>query len=154
MSLAARLGTKNAAEIATMRARERLSALAALGVDVERTILAPRALAIFLSGLLFFPLFAVVILGSAFSTAALIGDQNMAISYFSLVEYTPATDVLQGILRMWLFSGCVGLLSTFFGNASGKDSRSLAKAVFASSVSGMTAIVTVNLYLSFLGAPQ
>jgi len=154
LALAARVGTKNAAELATMRARERLMALTALGLDVERCILRPRALAIFLCGGLFFPLCTAVIMFCGFIGAALLGEQNAAISLHSFMEYTPTTTILLGGLRMLVFSLFVGVLSTYFGNAAGRDPRSLGRAVYASSITGMTGIVTANLYLSFLGAPS
>ena len=148
LTLAARVGTKNAAELASMTANERLDALTALGLDVTNVVVVPRVLAITITAAIVYPLAATTILAVSFLLAAALGDQIIAISVHSLLEYIPAYQVAEGFLRMVAFGAVVALVSTYFGRRSGHDARSIGAAVYASSVTSMILIVVMNLYLS------
>lgn len=152
--LAARVGAKNTAELASMRARERLDALVALGLDPERVVLGPRVWAITLSAGILFPLATTTVLASAFLLAWALGDQRLSVSVYSMMEYLPHTAVLQGLARLVVFGFLIAVASTYFGALapSGRDARSVGRAVYASSVTSMTAIVIVNLSVSFLSS--
>lgn len=150
LTLAARVGTKNAAELASMTANERIDALIALGLDDKRVVLAPRIVAIVAFAFIVFPLCTTTIVGVAFLLAALLGDQLVVVSFYSLVEYLPATHVLEGLARMIAFGALTAVVSTYFGRNSGRQAKSIGAAVYSSSVAAMTAIVILNLYLSLL----
>lgn len=152
MVLASRVGAKNTAELATMLARERLDALVALGLDPHRVVVAPRAVAIGLSAAILFPLASTTIFLSSVLIAAVVGDQLLAVSWYSMVEYTHASEVLEGFLRMSLFGGLIGVCSSAYGLRSGRDARAIGRSVYASSVASMSSLVVVNLYLSFLSS--
>lgn len=149
LTLAARVGAKNTAELASMVARERLDALFALGLDVERVVVAPRVLAIIASVGLLHPLASMTVLSSSFAVAWLVGGQRLSVSYHSMLEYVSRDVVLDGFLRLVLFGVLIALSSTYFGLRAGRDARSIGRAVFASSVASLTGVVVVNLYLTF-----
>jgi phospholipid/cholesterol/gamma-HCH transport system permease protein len=151
MTIAARLGAKNTAELITMRSRERLDSLTALGLNVEQTVYAPRFWGIVLSTFVLFPICAFVILMTSFVLAYWIGDQNVFVSWYSFTTYIRPSQILQGFLRMTLFGAWVGLCSCYFScHRPDRDARAIGQSVFASSVASMTGVVTINLYLSFL----
>lgn len=153
LTLAARVGTKNAAELASMTANERIDALVALGLDDRRVVLAPRIVAITVFAAIVFPLCTTTIVAVAFVLAALLGDQLMVVSYHSLAEYLPASHILEGLARLVAFGAVTAVVSTYFGRNSGRQAKSIGSAVYSSSVASMTAIVILNLYLSlFSGA--
>lgn len=149
-TLSSRLGGKNTAELSSMAARERLDALRALGVDVRRVVFLPRLIAIALAGVVLYPLATTAVLLSSFGIASVVGDQRFAISFWSMIEYMDAGIVLEGLLRLAVFSTWIGVASCWFGRLPGVDARAVGRAVFASSVTSLGGIVLLNLYLSFV----
>lgn len=151
LTLAARLGAKNTAELASMQARERLDAVRALGLDVTRVVVAPRACAIVLSTLLVYPLCTTTVLGTAFGLAALIGDQRFSASVSSLLTYVHWTIPLQGLFRLTCFGILIAVSSSWFGMRSGRDARAIGQAVYSQSVASLSGVVVLNLTLTLLG---
>ena len=151
LTIAARLGAKNTAELMTMRSRNRLESLTALGIDVTSVVLLPRFLAIAFSTVILFPICGITILATAFFLAEQIGGQNVFISWHSFTTYVYAYQILQGFLRMTLFGLWVGLCSCYFAcHRDERDARAIGRAVFSSSVASMCGVVMINLYLSFI----
>jgi phospholipid/cholesterol/gamma-HCH transport system permease protein len=151
LTLASRVGAKNTAELASMVAKERLDALSALGLDVVQVVIAPRAIAITLAAVLLYPLATTTVLLSSFLLARAIGDQHLFASWASLVEYMPASVVLEGFARMTAFGALIGTTTVYFGTRGGRDARAIGRAVYAASVASVAGIVGLNLYLTFLG---
>ena len=54
-AIAARTGTRNSAQTATLAAKERLDALAALGIDPHEVVTAPRVVAVVVAALVLYP---------------------------------------------------------------------------------------------------
>lgn len=151
LTLASRLGAKNTAELASMMARERIDALTALGLDEERVVIAPRFFAIVLSAALLYPVATTTVLLASYVLAWAIGDQLLAASWSSLIEYMPWTVVLEGFLRLIAFGAVIAVSSCWFGTRGGRDARAIGRAVYAQSVASLTGVVVLNLYLTFLG---
>lgn len=149
-TLASRLGGKNTAELSSMAARERLDALVALGLDVRRVVVLPRLVAIALAGVVLYPLATTTVLLSSFAIATFVGDQSYAVSWWSFVEYTDASIVREGMLRLVVFAAWIGVASSWFGRTPGVDAATIGRAVYASSVTSLGGIVVLNLFLSFL----
>lgn len=154
-AVAARLGTRNTAETATLAARERLDAICALGADPTHLVVAPRTVAIVLVSLLLFPPCAMAMLLTAFVFALILGDQAIAISWWSVVEYVEPSLLLEGLSRMACFGLAIGLGTTHAGlslwQSERRSARDIGDAVYAGSVASVSAIVIVNLALSLLG---
>lgn len=151
LTLAARLGAKNTAELASMQARERLDAVKALGLDVTQVVVAPRLCAIVLSTVLVYPLCTTTVLGTAFGLAALVGDQRFSASVSSLLTYVHWTIPLQGLFRLACFGVLIAVSSSWFGTRSGKDARAIGQAVYSQSVASLSGVVVLNLTLTLLG---
>lgn len=155
-ALAARLGTRNAAETAVLAARERLDAICALGLDPARLVMAPRVIALVVISLALYPPAALVMLIVAFLFAAVLGGQSVVISAWSVVEYVGADILLEGLLRMALFGFTVGLATTHAGLTLWLSDRrgagDVGAAVYGGSVVSACGIVAVNLIASLLGS--
>lgn len=149
LTLASRVGAKNTAELATLIARERLSALLALGLDPERVVVGPRLWAIALSAALLYPIATCTVLFSGFGLAWAIGDQRLSVSWYSMTEYMSHHVVVGGFLRMCAFGALIALASTYFGLKASRDARGIGRAVYSASVASAAGIVVLNLYLSF-----
>lgn len=154
-ALAARLGTRNSAETAVLAARERLDAICALGLDPVRLVTAPRVLAMVALALLLYPPGALLMLGVAFLFALVLGDQSVATSAWSVVEYVRPGVILEGLLRMSLFGFTIGLATTHAGLSLWLSDRrgaaDVGAAVYNGSVVSVCGIVIVNLLASLLG---
>lgn len=155
-ALAARLGTRNAAETAVLAARERLDAICALGLDPARLVTAPRVLALVVISLALYPPAALVMLVVAFLCAAVLGGQSVVISAWSVVEYVEADILFEGLLRMACFGLTVGLATTHAGLSlwltDRRGASDVGAAVYGGSVVSACGIVTVNLVASLLGS--
>jgi phospholipid/cholesterol/gamma-HCH transport system permease protein len=150
LALAARVGTKNTAELASLAAFERLDALQALGLDVFRTVVAPRVTAITMVGVLAFSLTTTTILLTSFVLAWAVGDQRLAVSFSSMTTYLPARHVVSGLMRMSAFALVLAATTTAAGLDDSRDPSKIGARVFASSVASMSVIVVLNLVLTFL----
>jgi phospholipid/cholesterol/gamma-HCH transport system permease protein len=150
LALAARVGTKNTAELASLAAFERLDALTALGLDVFKTVIAPRVVAITSVGILAFSLTTTTILVTSFLLAWAVGDQRLAVSFSSMTTYLPARHVVSGLLRMSAFALVLAATTTVAGMGESHDPSKIGARVFASSVAAMSVIVVLNLVLTFL----
>jgi phospholipid/cholesterol/gamma-HCH transport system permease protein len=154
-ALAARVGTKNAAQVATLAARERIDALCALGLDPHVVITAPRTVAVVFAALFMYPLSALVIVLVAFAFAAVLGGQSIAISAWSVASYVHATVLWEGLLRLVLFATSIGLCTTHAGlslwQRGDASAAAVGAAVYRGSVLSLTGIVIVNLFASWLG---
>lgn len=161
-ALAARVGTKNSAATATLAARERLDALAALGLDPHAVVTAPRVVAVVVAALVLYPFAALAILGTGFVFARVLGAQSLLISLWSVVEYVQATLVVEGLLRLSVFGLIIGLCTTHAGlslwqrapeDASQQQStaQAVGGAVYRGSVMSLSGVVVVNLVMSLLG---
>lgn len=162
-ALAARVGTKNSAQVATLAVRERLDALCALGLDPHAAVTAPRVVAVVVTALLLYPLAAVTILGVAFACARVLGNQSLAISLWSMLSYTHASVVVEGLLRLTLFGLVIGLCTTHAGLSLWQpaltstdppqrgSANAVGDAVYRGSVLSLVGVVTLNLVLSLVG---
>lgn len=161
-ALAARTGTRNSAQTATLAARERLDALAALGLDPHAVVTAPRVVAVVVAALLLYPFAAGAILVVGFGFARVLGDQNVAVSAWSVASYCTPTVLIEGLLRLVCFGAIIGLCTTHAGLAlwqradddDDRDegtARAVGSAVYRGSVLSLCGVVVVNLTLSLLG---
>lgn len=154
-ALAARLGTRNAAETAVLAARERLDAMCALGLDPTHFVAAPRVVAMVVVCLALYPPCALGIMSVACIFAAVLGGQSLAVSAWSVVEYVEPTVLCEGLLRMSLFGVTIGLATTHAGLSlwltERRSAGDVGAAVYGGSVISVCGIVVVNLVASLLG---
>jgi phospholipid/cholesterol/gamma-HCH transport system permease protein len=154
-ALAARVGTKNTAQTATLAARERIDALCALGLDPQVVVTAPRTVAVVVAAVLLYPLSALVIIVVAFAFAAVLGGQSIAISAWSVATYVHATVLWEGLLRLALFATLIGLCTTHAGlslwQRGDQSAAAIGGAVYRGSVLSLTGVVVVNLAASWFG---
>lgn len=153
--IAARIGARTTAELAVMAARERLDAVRALGIDPEPAVVWPRLVATVACSVLFCAPACTLVLAVAFIVAALIGDQRLATSAWSVASYVDASTLVNGLVRMVLFGVVVGLSSCHAGvSVSASEDRSagaIGRAVYAGSVLSLAGVVVTNAVMSLLG---
>jgi ABC-type transporter Mla maintaining outer membrane lipid asymmetry permease subunit MlaE len=155
VALAARLGTQNTAEVATLAARERLDAACALGLDPTGLVTTPRVLAPVAVALVLYPPASFLIVGVAFLFARALGDQSIAVSAWSALSYSGTAVLWEGLVRLVVFGLLIGLCTTHAGLLvwQGRDhsARAVGAAVQRGSVWALSSVVLVNLLLSLIG---
>lgn len=148
-ALAARMGGRNAAELAAMSAREQVDALRALGLSAHRVVYYPRLLAMALSSILLFPLLAALTLTASFLLAWGIGGQRLSVSFYSFREYLGFSVFLEGWARFVAFGVLSALASTHAGTRGVRDARGVGHAVFDASVLSIAGISLLHAILTF-----
>ena len=120
-------------------------------------------MAVVVTALLLYPLAAVTILGVAFACARVLGNQSLAISLWSMLSYTHASVVVEGLLRLTLFGLVIGLCTTHAGLSLWQpaltstdppqrgSANAVGDAVYRGSVLSLVGVVTLNLVLSLVG---
>lgn len=145
-----RVGASQAAEIAALRAGEQLPALEALGVDVVRSILAPRLWAMVLA------VVALAALGdlAALATSALVGRVLLDVAPVafarSLTQSLRLADVRVGLVKAAAFGLIVGLSSLRAGLAAPPDAHGIGVAARRAVVVSLATILAIDALLTTL----
>jgi phospholipid/cholesterol/gamma-HCH transport system permease protein len=148
VALAGRLGSVNAAELATMVVGEEVDALRVIGVDPFDLLVAPRVLALVLMGpLLVLYANALGLLGSLF-----VGVGLMDVPAAHYVERTSAAITLKhaiaGLVKGAAFGFVVGMAGCYYGLRSGKSPGAVGKAVQAAVVTAVLGVVVADTVLT------
>jgi phospholipid/cholesterol/gamma-HCH transport system permease protein len=148
--LAGRIGSAMAAELGTMRVTEQLDALACLGVDPVRHLVAPR----FLACVLMIPLLTVLadIMGLAGSTFVCL--RIYGIDPYHYWEHTRAFvgmwDVFVGLAKSVLFGGVIALVACHRGFHGQAGAQGVGRAATQAFVISFIAILAMDFVFGLL----
>ncbi|HJZ58731.1 MAG TPA: ABC transporter permease, partial [Gemmataceae bacterium] len=148
--LAGRIGSAIAAELATMRVTEQIDALACLGVDPVKYLVAPR----FLACLLLIPLLTAVadVMGLFGSTAICLYVYRIdAFHYWRHAqEFVRVWDVFVGIGKATVFGGVLSLIACHRGFHSKPGAEGVGRAATQAFVFSFVAIIIIDFVLAML----
>lgn len=153
---AGRAGTSLTAEIGLMRAGEQLAAMEMMGVDPLRRIIVPRFLATVISMPILATIFSAIgIVGAWIVGVELIGCDNGA--FWSQMQdgVDVYSDVMNGVIKSFVFGIAVGLIALFQGYSSRPTpegvSRATTRTVVISSllVLGLDFMMTALMFSNF-----
>jgi phospholipid/cholesterol/gamma-HCH transport system permease protein len=148
--LAGRIGSAIAAELATMRVTEQIDALACLGVDPVKHLVAPR----FLACLLMIPLLTAVadVMGLFGSTAICLYVYRIdAYHYWRHTrEFVRVWDVFVGVGKATVFGGVLSLISCHRGFHSKPGAEGVGRAATQAFVFSFVAIIIIDFILAML----
>jgi ABC-type transporter Mla maintaining outer membrane lipid asymmetry permease subunit MlaE len=120
-----------------------------------RVVIAPRVCAITLTAVLLYPPCAALMLVTAFVFALGLGDQSVAVSWWSVVSYIQRGVLWEGLARMALFGAVIAMATTHAGLSvwltDRRAARDIGAAVYDGAVLCVIAIVVANLALSLAG---
>jgi len=148
IALAGRLGSVNAAELATMVVGEETDALRVIGVDPFDLLVAPRVLALALMG----PLLVLYAnaLGLLGSLAVGVGLMDVPAAVY--IERTAAALTLKhaiaGLVKGVAFGFVVGMAGCYYGLRSGRSPGAVGKAVQAAVVTAVLGVVVADTVLT------
>jgi len=141
-------GTMLTAELGTRKVRGELDALATLGVDPVRDLLAPRvlALALVMMGLDLLALVFGVAGGFLATTLVLHGTGGAFVSSF--FANTSFPDVVASVVKVAIFGVAIGVICGYHGLAVEGGAAGVGRAVNRSVVGCLVAISFINLVLT------
>ncbi len=146
--LAARVGARNAAELASLKAGGQLEGLAGISLDPYPVLLAPRWVAITLStGMLASVTLLVAVCMEAFSAWGSLGIP-LRVFTGSLADALGWRDVLGGTTKAVCFGAAVATVSTAVGLRSSGGARGVGRAAASAVVLSSFAIFGLDLALT------
>ena len=146
--LAGRVGGAMAAELATMRVSEQIDALACLGVDPVKYLVAPR----FLACLLMIPMLTVFA-----DVAGLIGCTIICLHVYGIDahhywehsrNYVGAWDVFVGVAKAFVLGGVMAMISCHRGFHSRAGAAGVGRAATQAFVFAFVSIIVLDFVLS------
>ncbi|OWK35787.1 ABC-type transport system, permease component [Fimbriiglobus ruber] len=148
--LAGRVGTAMAAQLATMRVTEQIDALACLGVDPVKYLVAPR----FLGCLLVIPLLTVLADAMGVVGSTLISLKVYHIDSFHYwrhtANYVKQWDLLVGLGKSVIFGGVLALICCHRGFHSRPGAEGVGRAATEGFVLSFVAILVIDFILAML----
>jgi len=148
--VAGRAGSAMAAQIGTMKVTEQIDALEVMGIDSFQYLAVPRIIA----GTLSLPILSIIFLlignlgGWFVGTSALMIDEAL---YFSkLGEFMFIEDIIQGVIKSFVFGFIISLVGTYFGFNVSKGAEGVGKGTNRAVVWGMISVLTVDYFLTSL----
>jgi len=143
--LAGVAGTRFTAELGTRKVRDELDALAALGVDPIKSLVAPRVLAFAIAmpaldiAALFFGVF-----GGFLATTLVLGGTDGAF-FASFFANTTLPDLIASVVKVSIFGLLIGVISAYHGLTVSGGAEGVGRAVNRAVVGSLVAIFFVNL---------
>jgi phospholipid/cholesterol/gamma-HCH transport system permease protein len=148
--LAGRVGSAMAAQLGTMKVTEQLDAMACLGVDPVRFLVAPR----FVASLLMVPLLAVLadIMGLAGSTLVCVRVFHIDSHHYweHAKAYVGLWDLFDGLVKVTIFGGVTSLIACHRGFHSKPGAEGVGRAATESFVASFVAILALDFVLGML----
>lgn len=148
--LAGRIGTAMAAQLGTMRVTEQIDALACLGVDPVKYLVAPR----FLACLLMIPLLTVLA-----DLMGVLGSSLICLKVFQIepyhywehtVRFVKRFDLLTGLVKSVIFGGVLSLICCHRGFHSRAGAEGVGRAATEGFVTSFVAIMFLDFVLAML----
>lgn len=148
--LSGKVGAYTSAELGTMRVTEQIDAIRCLGANPIQEIVLPRFIGIVISS---FFLLATGLLMSVFG-GMLLGSVFADVSPEEYIRYIPSIvvlpSVLSGLFKCFVFAVILAVICTYKGYTATGGAKGVGRAVVATSVSTMVAIVFFDWLTSFI----
>ena len=146
--VAGRAGAAMAAQIGTMKVTEQIDALEVMGIDSYQFLAVPRILAGTLSLPMLSSLFILVgNVGSYFvGTEALMIDEAIYLS--KLGQFMFIEDLIQGIIKAFVFGFVIAVIGTYFGFKVDKGAEGVGKGTNQAVVWGMISVLIIDYFLT------
>lgn len=149
--VAGRAGAAMAAQIGSMKVTEQIDALEVMGIDSFQYLAVPRIIA----GTITLPMLSILfcLVGNAGSwiigTKALMIDE--AVYFSKLGEFVFMEDMIQGIIKAFVFGFIIAVIGTYFGFAVTKGAEGVGRGTNLAVVWGMISVLILDYFLtSFL----
>ena len=148
--LIGRVASSYAAELATIKITDQLSALYLLGVNPVSYLLFPRVLAsIFMFPLLNFIAFLTSIASSTF-VCSIFYKIDVHIFFMSVISVMSINDVIKSSLKMIIFSFVISIISCFSGLSASPGAYGVGSSTTNAVVNSLLSVFVLDFILSYL----
>lgn len=148
LMVAGRVGAAIAAEIGTMRVTEQVDALRTLATHPVDYLVVPRLLA----AQIVLPLLTIeaiaIGIGAGYVVGVVLFGIDPTYSWYNMIRYTGATDVLIGPIKSFIFGGIVALVGCYKGLYCGEGAEGVGRATTESVVYSSITILITNFFLT------
>ena len=148
--IAGRIGSAMAAEIGSMRVYQEIDALRTMNINPIHYLVLPRIAAICIA----LPLLVVFAILIGWTGGALVCayNQNIAVSFESyfnnLRDVVEMKDVLNGIIKSFVFAACIGIVSCHQGLQTIGGPRGIGRSVTKAVVNSIVLILILDYFLT------
>ncbi len=143
-----RVGASIAAELGTMKVTEQIDALAAMGINPVRYLIAPRVTA----AIIMLPIITIYSDAIAVFGGYVVALLSLGISTHtyvtSLREYFYMKDILSGIIKSVFFGGIIGLMGCYHGFRTEGGAEGVGKATTGAVVASCVLVLVVDYLLA------
>jgi phospholipid/cholesterol/gamma-HCH transport system permease protein len=148
LMVAGRVGAAIAAELGTMRVTEQIDALRTLATHPVDYLVVPRLLAAHIV----LPLLTVEAIAIGIGAGYAVGVYHFGIdptySWHNMVKYTGATDVLNGLIKSFIYGGIVALVGCYKGMSCGEGAEGVGRATTEAVVYSSITILIANFFIT------
>jgi phospholipid/cholesterol/gamma-HCH transport system permease protein len=148
LMVAGRVGAAIAAELGTMRVTEQIDALRTLATHPVDYLVVPRLVAAHIV----VPLLTVEAIALGIGAGYVVGVHLLGIdptySWYNMIRYTGAADVMIGIIKAFIYGGIVALVGCYKGMNCGEGAEGVGRATTESVVYSSITILITNFFLT------
>lgn len=148
LMVAGRVGAAIAAELGTMRVTEQIDALRTLATHPVDYLVVPRLLALHAA----LPLLTAESIAFGILSGYIVGVYLLGIdatySWYNMLKYTGTTDVINGIIKAFIFGGIVAIISCYKGMSCGEGAEGVGRATTEAVVFSSITILITNFFLT------
>src|SRR4051812_39882050 len=148
LMVAGRVGAAIAAELGTMRVTEQIDALRTLATHPVDYLVVPRLVAAHIV----LPLLTVEAIALGIGAGYVVGVHLLGIdptySWYNMIRYTGAADVMIGIIKAFIYGGIVALVGCYKGMNCGEGAEGVGRATTESVVYSSITILITNFFLT------
>jgi phospholipid/cholesterol/gamma-HCH transport system permease protein len=148
LMVAGRVGAAIAAELGTMRVTEQIDALRTLATHPVDYLVVPRLVAAHIV----LPLLTVEAIALGIGASYVVGVYLLGIdptySWYNMIKYTGANDVVIGITKAFVYGGIVALIGCYKGMNCGEGAEGVGRATTESVVYSSITILITNFFLT------
>ena len=148
LMVAGRVGAAIAAEIGTMRVTEQIDALRTLATHPVDYLVVPRLLAAHIVLPLLTVEAIVLGIGAGYAVGVFLLGIDPTYSWANMVKYTGVGDVLNGVIKAFIYGGIVALVGCYKGLSCGEGAEGVGRATTESVVYSSIAILVANFFLT------
>lgn len=150
LMMAARVGARNAAELATLRVGGQLEGLEGISLDPFALLVAPRVVAMTISSALLASVMFVVAIALEAVSALVLLSLPVRVFTGSFAERITTGDLTAGVVKTTAFGLAIALVSTAVGLSARGGARAVGRAAAAAVVYGAGAIFALDFALTDL----
>jgi phospholipid/cholesterol/gamma-HCH transport system permease protein len=150
LMMAARVGARNAAELATLRVGGQLEGLVGISLDPYALLVAPRVVAMTISSACLAALTFLVAIALEAVSAFFLLRLPLRVFAASFAEQVTGMDLATGLIKTTVFGLAIALVSTAMGLRASGGARAVGRSAAAAVVHGAGAIFALDFALSVL----